>query len=138
MRRLEEEIDKLDQDIDKYHKYLESVSIVLFTSTLGCWSVTGNKYLQLVAYYLSLMLFSRLITSEWKQKISFPKRHRLIQRKIQRIPDGNDYKLARSFQCQKIGKKISLWRLPFRTPSYLSAVLFYLVSMTVFLYRFVY
>ncbi|MEL6493457.1 MAG: hypothetical protein AAFQ95_26245 [Cyanobacteria bacterium J06621_3] len=128
-------LEKLIDDVNQHHFRLETKSVWLFLATLGCWSI-GNSYMQLMAYFITLALFGKMISSSWKTKDSLPKRLNYIQKQAYEIPGESNYKKALLWDCHLLGKKNSLLRSPINVPTYVSIGFFYIASLIVSLLQF--
>jgi hypothetical protein len=124
----------LEADISNHYSRLELESVWLFLATLGCWSVS-IRWVQLIAYIFTFILFTTRIKVGLKDKRSFPKRLKVIQSNVSRLNNEEDSTKALCWDCQDLSKRISIMRSPVNVPTYISVYLFFVVSLCFCLFQ---
>ncbi|WP_284306497.1 hypothetical protein [Hydrogenophaga electricum] len=94
-------LDEFRKHIKEYRKVSNDEGVWLFLSTLGCWSVT-SPILQLAAFAVALIIFSKRLKNRIKEKKSFPKSEEIIRQRIHEESVGKEVLQRRLARLENI------------------------------------
>ncbi|MCD1125458.1 hypothetical protein LPW36_05420 [Jinshanibacter sp. LJY008] len=131
--------DILSRDIENYSKHINEFrsqaniqGIWLFTSTLGCWSVSV-PVIQLIAAVLLLFIFVFLVNKDIGDKREFYKIKEEIEKDINDHLTG-DTRMARLYELEQVeGYRKSIKPVLKSSPVFIVCYIFYSISIMSFL-----
>ena len=108
--KLKAEIKAYYKNIDEYRRALQAESVWLFLAVLGCWSVSGNSYIQTFAFFITLAFFGIKVSSKLTHRRTFNSFESSIQDLIKREfisgPAKDDYSNKLSLLKEKRASNI--------------------------------